>query len=100
VALGSVLDSGFLLGLRRSLNRSNVASLTEGKQMELVVEIRNVYGVEQVYPVCNKAKLFASIAGTKTLTHKVMIDIASLGYLVTLKQPTLNQQILQRMQAS
>ena len=58
--------------------------------MELVVEIKNVYGVEQVYPVCNKAKLFASIAGTKTLTHKVMIDIASLGYLVTLKQPTLN----------
>jgi hypothetical protein len=68
--------------------------------MELVVEIKNVYGVEQVYPVCNKAKLFASIAGTKTLTHKVMIDIASLGYLVTLKQPTLNEQILQRMKAS
>jgi hypothetical protein len=95
-----VLDSGFLLGLKTSLNRSNVASLTKGKQMELVVEIRNVYGVEQVYPVCNKAKLFASIAGTKTLTHKVMIDIASLGYLVTLKQPTLNQQLLQQMQAS
>lgn len=100
MALGSVLDSGFLLGLKTSLNRSNVASLTKGKQMELVVEIRNVYGVEQVYPVCNKAKLFASIAGTKTLTHKVMIDIASLGYLVTLKQPTLNQQLLQQMQAS
>jgi hypothetical protein len=33
--------------------------------MEMIVEIRNVYGVEQVYPVCNKAKLFASIAGTK-----------------------------------
>ena len=57
--------------------------------MEMIVEIRSVYGVEQVYPVCDKAKLFASIAGTKTLTHKVMIDIASLGYSVTLKQPTL-----------
>jgi hypothetical protein len=65
-------------------------SIPKGNNMELVVEIKNVYGVEQVYPVCNKAKLFASIAGTKTLTHKVMIDIASLGYLVTLKQPTLN----------
>ena len=58
--------------------------------MEIVIEIKNVYGVEKFYPICDKAKLFASIAATKTLTHKVMIDIASLGYLVTLKQPTLN----------
>ena len=57
--------------------------------MEIVIEIKSVYGVEKFYPICDKAKLFASIAGTKTLTHKVMIDIASLGYLVTLKQPTL-----------
>ena len=36
VALGSVLDSGFLLGLRHSLNRSKVASLfLKGNKMVL-----------------------------------------------------------------
>ena len=33
----------------------------------LIVEKKNVYGVERVFPVCNKAKLFARISGNKTL---------------------------------
>ena len=33
----------------------------------LIVEKKNVYGVERVYPVCKKAKLFARISGNKTL---------------------------------
>jgi hypothetical protein len=65
--------------------------------MEIIVEIKNVYGVEQVYPVCNKAKLFASIAGTKTLTYKVLADVAVLGYKVTLKVPTFNQSHILRL---
>jgi len=35
--------------------------------MNLIVEKKNVYGVERVYPVCKKAKLFARISGNKTL---------------------------------
>jgi hypothetical protein len=31
-------------------------------------EIKKVYGEEKVYPVCEDAKTFAQIAGTKTLT--------------------------------
>ena len=36
--------------------------------MEIVIEIKNVYGVEMFYPICDKAKLFASIAGKKPLS--------------------------------
>lgn len=44
------------------------------------IEVRDVYGVQTVYPVCEAAKLFASIAGTKTLTHRVLCDIEALGF--------------------
>jgi hypothetical protein len=59
------------LGLR-------VISLTN-----LIVEKKNVYGVERVYPVCNKAKLFASISGNKTLLPEVIEQIKKLGYNLT-----------------
>jgi hypothetical protein len=59
------------LGLR-------VISLTN-----LIVEKKNVYGVERVYPVCNKAKLFATISGNKTLLPEVIELIKKLGYNLT-----------------
>ena len=46
----------------------------------LIVEKKNVYGVERVYPVCNKAKLFATISGNKTLLPEVIELIKKLGY--------------------
>jgi hypothetical protein len=36
--------------------------------MQITVTIREIYGIKTVYPVCITAKVFASIAGTKTLT--------------------------------
>jgi len=51
--------------------------------MELVVSKKNVYGVERVYPVCNKAKLFASISGNKTLLPEVIELVKELGYNLT-----------------
>ena len=48
--------------------------------MKIVIEIKSVYGVEKFYPICDKAKLFAHIADTKTLTPKVLVDITKLGY--------------------
>ena len=54
--------------------------------MDLVVSKKNVYGVERVYPVCNKAKLFASISGNKTLLPEVIELIKKLGYNLTTKQ--------------
>jgi copper chaperone CopZ len=55
--------------------------------MEIKVVIRKVYGVDKVYPVCDKAKLFCEIANTGTLT-KTMIDaIKKLGYKVIAINP-------------
>ena len=48
--------------------------------MNLIVSKKNVYGVERVYPVCNKAKLFATISGNKTLLPEVIELIKKLGY--------------------
>ena len=51
--------------------------------MKLVVSKKNVYGVERVYPVCIKAKIFASISGNKTLLPEVIEQIKKLGYNLT-----------------
>ena len=51
--------------------------------MNLVVSKKNVYGIERVYPVCNKAKIFATISGNKTLLPEVIEQIKKLGYNLT-----------------
>jgi len=57
--------------------------------MIIAVEIKTVYGNEAIYPVCNRSKLFAEIAGTKTLTRDVINKIKALGYEIQVKTPTL-----------
>jgi hypothetical protein len=57
--------------------------------MQLIVEKKTVYGNQLIYPVCNKAKLFASISGNKTLLPEVIEDIKKLGYNLT----TMGEQI-------
>ena len=49
---------------------------------EIKVYVREVYGNTLIYPACNKAKLFAKIAGTKTLLPSVLATIEELGYTV------------------
>lgn len=53
---------------------------------EIKIEVRNVYGVVKYYPMCERAKLFAGVAGTVTLTPQVLEKIRSLGFTITLKQ--------------
>ena len=67
--------------------------------MKIIIQIKSVYGRDTVYPICEKAKLFASIAGTTTLTHSTLCYVERLGYTIEVKLPTYNQQVLQRMQA-
>jgi hypothetical protein len=55
------------------------------KNMQLIVEKKSVYGNQLIYPICNKAKLFASISGNKTLLPEVIEDIKKLGYSLTTK---------------
>lgn len=54
--------------------------------MKIIVEVRHVYGERRVYPHCEKSKLFASIAGTKTLTDHTLCQIKALGYWVEVEQ--------------
>ena len=51
--------------------------------MNLIVSKKCVYGGERVYPVCNKAKIFATISGNKTLLPEVIEQIKKLGYNLT-----------------
>ena len=51
-----------------------------GGSMELIVKRKNVYGNELIYPICNKAKLFARISGNKTLLEVDINLIKKLGY--------------------
>ena len=50
--------------------------------MEIIVCIDRVFGNIVAYPVCDKAKLFAKLAGTKTLTSETIGIITALGYKV------------------
>ena len=57
--------------------------MNNGKK--LTVAIKNVYGEEKIYPLCEAAKTFAKIAGTRTLTLRAIEAIKKLGYAVELE---------------
>lgn len=52
----------------------------------ITVKATKHYGRITVYPVCPTAKLFTQIAGTKTLTQRVLNLISELGYAIYLEQ--------------
>jgi|LauGreDrversion4_2_1035121.scaffolds.fasta_scaffold276891_2 hypothetical protein len=47
---------------------------------KITVRITEKYGVRRVYPVCDRAKIFASIAKDVTLTDATMKLVKQLGY--------------------
>ena len=53
---------------------------------EIRVVVKNVYGTDKVYPYCMKARNFAEIAGTKTLTRDTLRLVRLLGYQVKQQQ--------------
>ena len=52
------------------------------KSKKITVKIRTVYGADLVYPVCEQAQQFAALSNTRTLTHRTIALIKSLGYTV------------------
>jgi hypothetical protein len=51
--------------------------------MKITVKIKNVFGHERIYPVCPQAKLFARLAGHKTLTRDTIDLIKKMGYSIS-----------------
>lgn len=59
--------------------------------MEIKVRIDKGFGHRRVYPVCDKAQLFAKIAGRTCLEQDgvgIIVDIKELGYSVVIEQET------------
>jgi hypothetical protein len=55
----------------------------------ITVRVANNYGTRAIYPVCNNATVFATIAGTRTLTDHTLKLIKALGYTVNVQQEAL-----------
>lgn len=53
------------------------------------VRIKSVYGRDNIYPVCSNAKVFASLAGTQTLTKVALTKIKDLGYTIEVVQDSI-----------
>lgn len=53
--------------------------------MEITIKIKNVYGNETIYPVCDKSKIFAEMLGQKTLTRRDLQSISKLGFKISLE---------------
>lgn len=54
--------------------------------MSIQVHIKQVYGRDTVYPVCDKAFVFAALAGQKTLTDREIALIKQLGFKIEVLQ--------------
>jgi len=54
--------------------------------MKITIRCDKNYGIETFYPACERAQLFARIAGTKTLTRNTLRDIAALGIEIEIEQ--------------
>jgi hypothetical protein len=57
--------------------------------MSITVRIKNVYGNELIYPVCDKAVNLARLSGKKTFTAESIAIIKDLGYTVNVEQKSL-----------
>tara|TARA_R110002060_G_scaffold69777_1_gene78396 strand:+ start:205 stop:378 length:174 start_codon:yes stop_codon:yes gene_type:complete len=53
--------------------------------MELIVEKKNVFGVERIYPKCHKSQILTALTGQKTLLDCDIKLIKKLGYTLSTK---------------
>ena len=57
--------------------------------MQLIVEVKSIYGVERIYAVCNNSKLITKLKQSKTLNKDDISILRELGYKSEIKQPTI-----------
>jgi len=54
--------------------------------MKLQVKIKNVYGLEKIYPICKQAILLADLAKQITFTGREISLLKELGYIIEVIQ--------------
>lgn len=54
--------------------------------MAITVELKTVYGNQLIYPICQQAKLFASLVNKKTLSLEDIAKIRLLGFEINVQQ--------------
>lgn len=55
------------------------------KYREIFITLRRVYGMPVIYPACPDSRIFARIAGTKTITPQNLQLIKNLGFDISEK---------------
>jgi len=48
--------------------------------MKLKLQLKSVYGVERIYPICDISKRLANFKGSKTFTHSDIMQLSNIGY--------------------
>ena len=56
---------------------------------EFIVNIRNVFGNERIFPICESALLIAKLIGRKTFSRNDIEIIKKLGFSVSVEAQTL-----------
>lgn len=60
--------------------------------MDIVqVRVRETYGVERIYPVCEIANIFTRLTRQKTFSHENIALIKQLGYTVIVVPQTVKE---------
>lgn len=54
----------------------------------IIVKIKNVYGQEKIYPICDHARTFARMLGQTTLTRENIKHIKDLNYTIEVQHET------------
>ena len=57
--------------------------------MEIKVSIKNVYGVERIYPQCKISQTFLALMRKRTFDREEIQEIKTMGYTVEVVTETL-----------
>lgn len=57
--------------------------------MYITVRVTSNFGNTAIYPACEKSRLLAALAGTKTFTDRALETIKYLGYTINVAPQTL-----------
>ena len=57
--------------------------------MQITVKVKNVYGVDRIYPADLRARLLLALTGNKTFSASDLAVIKELGYEIVTETPTI-----------